>query len=107
MLLNFVLKIKNLIGFYLETTKVRNIQAFTTLFTLTCIAGVWLTIIGADYSKNQRHHKNYYQFRYSKKNGKNFKRTMSLFNAGLTFFNLAFESTHYVILRCDFVLYDV
>lgn len=95
------------IGFYLETTKVRNIQAFTTLFTLTCIAGVWLTILGADYSKNQHHYKKYFKFKCSKKNGKNFKRTISLFNTGLTFFNIAFESSHYVRLRCDFVLHDI
>lgn len=96
------------IGFYLETTKVRNIKAFITLFTLTCIAGVWLTILGSDYSKNQNRLRTFFIFKYSKKIGsKNCKRTISLFNTGLTFFHLAFEACYYVRLRCDFVLYDV
>lgn len=31
-------------GFYLESSKVRNIHAFETLFTLMCVALLWLTI---------------------------------------------------------------
>lgn len=85
----------------------RNLQAFTILFTLTCFAQLWLTILGIDYSLRKNSYRNYFKLRHSKKNGKNNLRTTSLFNTGLTFFNLAFETSHYVTLRCDFVLYDV
>ena len=51
--------------------------------------------------------KNYFKIKYSKKNGANNKRIISLFNTGLIFFNLAFESTKYVLLKCDFLLYDI
>ena len=94
-------------GFYLESTKMRNIQAFTTLFTLLCIAILWLTILGVDYSKNSHNYNNCFKFRCSKKNGKNNKRTFSLFNTGLMFFNLAFETNKKILLKCNFKLYDV
>lgn len=94
-------------GFYLESTKMRNIHAFTTMFTLLCVAILWLTILGAYYSKNKGHFKNYFKIKYSKKNRAGNKRIISLFNTGLLFFNLAFESTKYVLLKCDFLLYDI
>ncbi len=85
----------------------RNIQAFTTLFSLVCVAILWLTILGADYSKNKTHFKNWLKIKYSKKNGCSNKRIFSLFNTGLLFFNFAFESTKYVVLKCNFILYDI
>ena len=84
--IEFIFKNQKSNGFYLESTKMRNIQAFTTLFTLLCIAILWLTILGADYSKNRHNFNNYFKFRCSKKNGNNYKRTFSLFNTGLIFF---------------------
>ena len=105
--IEFIFKNQKSNGFYLESTKMRNIQSFTTLFTLVCVAILWLTILGADYSKNKNHFKNCFKIRYSKKNGSNYKRTFSLFNTGLLFFNLAFESTKYVALKCSFILYDI
>ena len=94
-------------GFYLESTKTRNIHAFTSLFTLACVAILWLTILGVDYSKGKGHFKTPFKIRYSKRNGQNFKRTVSLFNTGLFFFNLAFNSPNYVLLKYNFLLYDV
>ena len=105
--IEFIFKNQKSNGFYLESTKMRNLQAFTSMFTLLCISVLWLTILGAYYSKNKGHFKNCFKFRYSKKNGSNYKRTFSLFNTGLLFFNLAFESTKYVLLKCDFILYDI
>ena len=84
-----------------------NIQAFSTMFTLLCVAVLWLTILGSYYSKNKGHFKNYFKIKYSKKNGASNKRIISLFNTGLLFFNIAFESTKYVLLKCDFLLYDI
>ena len=105
--IEFIFKNQKSNGFYLETTKMRNIQAFTTMFTLLCVSILWLSILGAYYSKNKGHFKNYFKIKYSKKNGANNKRIISLFNTGLIFFNLAFESTKYVLLKCDFLLYDI
>ena len=105
--IEFIFKNQKSNGFYLECTKMRNIHAFTTLFTLVCVAILWLTILGADYSKNKNHFKNCFKIKYSKKNGSNHKRTFSLFNTGLFFFNLAFESTKYIVLKCNFLLYDI
>ena len=105
--IEFIFKNQKSNGFYLESTKMRNIHAFTTLFTLVCVAILWLTLLGADYSINKNHFKNCFKIKYSKKNGSNHKRTFSLFNTGLFFFNLAFESTKYVVLKCNFLLYDI
>lgn len=105
--IEFIFKNQKSNGFYLESTKMRNIQAFTTMFTLLCVAVLWLTILGAYYSKNKGHFKNYFKIKYSKKNGASNKRIISLFNTGLLFFNIAFESTKYVLLKCDFLLYDI
>ena len=85
----------------------RNLHAFSTLFTLVCIAILWLTILGADYSKNKSRFHNRFKIYYSKKNKANNKRILSLFNTGLFFFNLAFESTIYVLLKFNFILYDI
>ena len=105
--IEFIFKNQKSNGFYLESTKMRNIQSFTTLFGLACIALLWLTIIGSDYSKNKNHFKNCFKIKCSKKNGNGNKRIFSLFNTGLYFFNLAFESTKYVLLKCNFMLYDI
>ena len=50
--------------------------------------------ITSDLSKNKGHFKNYFKIKYSKKNGASNKRIISLFNTGLLFFNIAFESTN-------------
>ena len=42
-----------------------------------------------------------------KNNNNSISRIFSLFNTGLFFFNLAFQSTKYVLLKCTFILYDV
>ena len=105
--IEFIFKNQKSNGFYLESTKMRNIQSFTTLFTLVCVAVLWLTILGADYSKNKNHFKNYLKIRCSKKNGACSKRTLSLFNTGLLYFNLAYCCTKYAVIKCNFLLYDV
>ena len=94
-------------GFYLESTKMRNIHAFFTLFDLMCVALLWLTILGSDYSKSKNHFKNYLRIRCSKKNGGNFTKTFSLLNTGLFYFNLGFCCNRYAVIKCNFILYDV
>ena len=105
--IEFIFKNHKSNGFYLESTKVRNIQAFITLFGIACIALLWLTILGSDYTKNQKGIKSIFKFRNSKKNGEKTKRIFSLFNTGLNFFNLAFESRQHVLLKFNFLLYDL
>lgn len=94
-------------GFYLESTRMRNIHSFTTLFGLMCVALLWLTILGADYSKNKSTFKDFLKIRCSKKNGASLKKAFSLFNTGLFYFNLAFCCSRYSIIKCNFILYDV
>lgn len=43
-------------GFRLESTNTQKIEHFISLFTIMCIALVWLTIIGADYIKHKNHY---------------------------------------------------
>ena len=68
------------------------------------IALIWMVILGSDYSKN-KHHKNNLitDIKYYKRCP---KRIISLFNLGLTYFNLALNSLRYLKLRFDFILYD-
>ena len=40
-------------GFRLEATNTQKIEHFISLFTVMCIALVWLTILGVDYSRNK------------------------------------------------------
>ena len=39
-------------GFYLESTKTKNLHAFETFYGIACIASLWLNIIEVDYIKN-------------------------------------------------------
>lgn len=105
--IEFIFKNQKSNGFYLESTKMRNLHAFTTLFTLMSVALLWLTILGAYYSKNKNHFKSYFKIRTSKKVGNCSRRTISLFNAGLLYFNFAFETPHYIAIKCNFILYDI
>lgn len=40
-------------GFRLESTNTQKVEHFISLFTVMCVALVWLTIIGADYVRNK------------------------------------------------------
>ncbi len=102
-------------GFYLEATQTRNIHAFASLFTLMNIAILWLTIIGADYSKSGNKISKFFRIPHSYRvtsgcsnNSKaNYRRYYSIFNTGLILFNLVYESPHYYNLKFNFKLYDV
>ncbi len=97
-------------GFYLEKTQIKNIRAFTNLFTLVCVALLWLFIIGTDYSKKSRYRiPKPFRIRCSQRIGNSpcYKRKISLFNIGLIIFNLAFNSPHYYLLKFNFHLYDI
>ena len=105
-LLNAFSNLRNLTGFRLESTNTQKIEHFISLFTVMCIALVWLTIIGVDYSKNQT--SSHLKIRITrKKSGKHISRILSYFNLGLTIFNLCYYNSVDFTLKFNFVLYDV
>jgi len=81
------------------------------MYTLCCVAITYLTILGADYSKNSKcyksikftTHKNYIEKDGTVKR----KRVKSLFRTGLHLFHLALGSSSYVRLPFSFKLYDI
>jgi len=105
--IEFIFKNQKSNGFYLESTKVKNLTAYTSMFGLMCIAMLWLIILGSDYCKNKHSFKNFLKFKISKSNGKSRIRTFSLFNTGLFLFNLVLNSEHKFKLKCSFILYDI
>lgn len=94
-------------GFFIESINNANIKSFTSMYSLVCFCSLFLTIIGADYSKNNscyKHvkittHKNY------KSKGK--IRVMSLFKTGLTLFKKAINSLVYIRIPFNLILYDI
>ena len=91
-------------GFYLESTNVRNISAFSAMFGLSCIANTWLNIIGISYARNKGRKK---YFITDVKRYKNVpKRIISFFEIGLIYFNIAYNSIKYFYLYYNFQLYD-
>ena len=93
-------------GFYLENTVNCTLEYFTCMYTMACLATLFLTLIGSDYTKNSKSYKNVKITTHKKSN--NVKtRISSLFNTDLTLFNLAFESSRYIRIPYSFTLYDL
>ena len=93
-------------GFRLESTKTRKIEHFISLFTIMCVALLWLTIIGVDYSKNKHHYNLGIRDVHKSRNG-TYSRLFSFFNLGLTIFNRCYYNFVDFRLKFDFVLYDI
>ena len=92
-------------GFNLEKTHTRNIIAFENLYSLVCIANVWLTILGVNYIKNYHHYKKKVNIRYVRKNKNKIEKILSDFNLGLTLFRRLFNSTINFLVKCNMKLY--
>ncbi len=93
-------------GFRLESTNTQKIEHFISLFTVMCVALVWLTIIGVDYIKNKHHyHLKIRDIRRHKNNTTS--RLYSFFNLGLTIFNRCYYNHINFVLKFNFMLYDV
>ena len=105
--IEFIFKNQKSNGFYLESSKMRNVQSFTTMFGLMCVALLWLTILGVDYSKNSSKYQNNLKIYYCKKEKEGIKRVFSLFNTGLLYFNLLFNSNNPLRIKCNFILYEI
>lgn len=93
-------------GFRLESTNTQKIEHFTSLFTVMCVALLWLTVIGVDYVKNKHHYFINIRDVRKHKNGTT-TRLYSFFNLGLSIFNLCYYNYINFTLKFNFVLYDV
>ena len=93
-------------GLNLECTCNASEAYFTTMYTMTCFAHLFMTILGADYSKNTKVYKNVKIKTHKTDKGKKI-RIMSLFNTGLTLFHLAYMSSKYIRIPYKFILYDI
>lgn len=92
-------------GFNLEKTHTRNIHAFENLYSIVCLAGVWLVILGADYTKNYHNIKYKVNIPFVKTRNKKKIRILSLFNLGLTLFKALFNTHINFIIKCNMKLY--
>lgn len=93
-------------GFYMESTVNASLKYFESMYTIVCFTTLFLTILGADYTKNSNCYKNV-KLTTHKKFKDGVKRVMSLFNIGLTLFKLAFNSNKYIRIPFSFTLYDI
>lgn len=57
-------------GFRLESTKMKKAQSFKTMFGLMCVAMLWLTILGAEYTAKEGKDRNYIKIKFYKKKDK-------------------------------------
>lgn len=94
-------------GLYMESTVKASLKYFESMYTIACFTTLFLTLFGADYTKNTKCYKKVNLKTHVKfKNGTK-KRVMSLFNIGLTLFKLAYNSGKYIRIPFLFTLYDV
>lgn len=93
-------------GFYLENTVNASLKYFESMYCIACVGVLLLTIAGASFTKNTKIYKNI-KIETHKTFGNKKIRIMSLFNTGLTLFNIAFNSKRYVNFPIRFILYDI
>jgi len=77
------------------------------MYCLVCFCTLFLTIFGIDYTKNSKCYKKVKLTTHKKFKDSSVKRIMSLFNIGLTLFNLAYNSSKYIRVPFSFTLYDL
>lgn len=76
------------------------------MFGIMCIALVWLTLLGVEYTIEERKGRNKVKIKIYKKKNKE-KRILSLFHTGLMYFNLCFNSNRAPKIKCNFLLYEI
>lgn len=94
-------------GLYLEAISNASEKAYNTMYTFACTVVLFLTILGADYSKNSKCYKNEKIETHKVYKDKGKIRVMSLFKTGLTLFHRALNSCKYIRLPISFILYDI
>ena len=92
-------------GFYLESTVKADIKYFESMYTMACFSVLFLTIYGADYTKNSKCYKGVKVTTHKNINGTK-TRVMSLFSIGLMLFNKAINSLKYIRIPFTLKLYD-
>lgn len=92
--------------FRLESTNTKLVEHFISLFTVMCVALTWLSIIGSDYTRNKKGYHIKVRDVHQRK-GKKPTRHYSIFNLGLTIFNLCYYNYVNFTLKFNFVLYDI
>lgn len=93
-------------GFYIESTVNCSLKYFETMYTMVSFAVLFLTLYGADYTKNSSSYKHVKLTTHKVIKGVR-KRVKSLFNIGLTLFQLAYNSIFYIRIPFSFTLYDL
>ena len=105
--IEFLFKDQKSNGFNLEKSNVKNLQAFTMMYTCMCICILFLTCYGTYYTRHKNKLFKDVKIRYySLVNGKR-KRKMSIFQVGLTLFKRAVNSTVRIKISFNFILTDV
>ena len=94
-------------GLFLEAINNASEKAYNTMYTMACTVVLFLTIIGADYSKNTKCYKTEKIVTHKVYKNKGKVRVMSLFRIGLTLFHRAVNSLKYIRLPMRFILYDI
>lgn len=74
---------------------------------MACTVVLFLTILGANYSKNTKCYKNKKIVTHKVYKNKGKVRVMSLFRIGLTLFHRAVNSTKYIRLPKRLILHDI
>ena len=93
-------------GFNLNKISTININTFTNMYSVLCVCVVYLTILGADVSKNSKCYRNL-GFRTVRTINNKRVRVVSLFQTGIRLFHLALNSIRYYRLPFNFKLYDI
>ena len=105
--IEFTFKDQKTNGPFLEETQIKDLYAFSNLYVCVCIANTLLTILGIDYSKNQRCYKKI-KIRTTKKVKGKRVRIYSYFRVGLTIVEFVLDSIyHQFNLFNRLILYDV
>ena len=94
-------------GHFLEETQITDLYAFGNLYVCLCLAQALITILGIDYSKNNRCYKKIKIRTTKKAKGKRI-RIRSYFHVGLLVIKFVITSFHYEYqLFKRLILYDV
>ena len=94
-------------GFFLEETQLKSLKSVESLFVCICIAQILLTILGIDYSKNQKCYIKSIKIRTSKIVKARRIHIFSYFHIGLMIISYAFKMINPPNLFHRIILYDV
>lgn len=94
-------------GFYIESVNNASEKYFSSMYSLVCVSVLYLTILGAEFSKNTKCYKDVIIETHKNYKDKGKVRVISLFNTGLALFKYAIDSLKYIRIPVRFILYDI